>query len=241
MPFSPTRLSVSARCERRLALGALFVLLTLPLPAEILGARLLPATAPALVPALPPAPPPPLPPRPRPAPPTQTVPRTDSDSGGRWLRVEFPSIVLLLDDERLENWRRLPEGRRLPLEWVHRWTPGVHFGVGEARPELLPSLAAADWQAYRTHLRRLLGPRARYTTDDDSAANTDLARVLGQRTRVLAFDLAPLEPERPPIHVVEVAVELDGAVLLFRLDGPAPNVAAELRAFERLILRAERE
>lgn len=240
MPSSPIRRSDSARCERRLAGAALSLLLTLPLPAEILGARLLPAAAPSVAPIAPPAPPP-APPRPLPAPPTQTVPRTDTDSGGRWLRAEFPHLTLLLDDERLEHWSRLPTGRRLPLEWVHRWTPGVHFGVGEARREVLPSLDGADWLAYRAHLRRFLGPRARFTVDDDSAANTDLARVLGQRTRVLAFDLAPPEPDRPPIHVVEVAVELGGAVLLFRLDGPAPNVAAELRAFERLIIRAERE
>jgi hypothetical protein len=233
---------ISPRCEALARTAWVACALALPpLHANILGARPAPPAAPRL--AAPARPRPPgLNPRPAPPPPaTRVVARTDSDSGGRWLRVAFPTCTVLLDDERLEAWQRVPVGRHLPLEWTHRWTRGVRFGVGLAPAGLLPDLGAPAWRAYRQHLEQLLGPRLTVTTDDDSVANPDLARILGRRTRVLAFEFPGPDPDSPPIRVVEVAVEFDDATLLFRLDGPAANVGAELRAFERLVTRTEQE
>jgi hypothetical protein len=171
---------------------------------------------------------------------TRIIPHETTDSHGRWLAVEFPSGAIWLNDVLLEDWRRIRPAQRHQIEWRHRWLPAVRFGVSEAPPALLSSLAEPNWRAYLERLRREHGARIQLAVDDDTMAHADLVRIFGARTRVLVYDLAPLPGEDRPSRVMEIAVDFGAHVLVFSCDGPADHVREARRAFERLVTRAER-
>lgn len=179
-------------------------------------------------------------PRPAAVPALRVVPRHDDDQPGRWLQIDFHALALRLDAEQLSEWTRHAAPQRYALEWTHRWSPEVRLGVADAPRHLLPNLEDAAWKTYLAQLRREFGSRFQLALDDDSATRGDAVRILGGRTRVLRYDLAPEMPNQPPQRVTQIFVATDRGVLVFACEGPPRSVAGVDFAFESLLIRAER-
>ncbi len=178
-------------------------------------------------------------PAPAPAPPTRLVGSPNEDAGTRAVLVPTAGGGLLLDEERLSNWTRAPVAERYSYEWTNRWLAGVRLGLAEAPATVLTGLDDAPWRSYLAALRREHGARLRVAVDDDSDRNRDMVRVLGGRTRVLDFELAPATPDEPPRRVVQVCAQHGNRIVVFSIEGPARTVASAVRGFESLVTRIE--
>ncbi|WP_069962529.1 hypothetical protein [Lacunisphaera limnophila] len=170
--------------------------------------------------------------------------RYDEDRGQlAFTQLRFPAVNLVIDNERLDDWRKVEKPARYALEWTGRWSADLVLGFGELPATNFPvPLDAAAWNTYVGSLRAQYGTRLRLFCNDDSDTNPQMLRpLLGGRTRVLEYEIAPEKPAEPVRRVLQVFMVTPRGVLVAGYEGPAAIVLQFKQTFASLLMSMEAE
>ncbi len=118
-----------------------------------------------------------------------------------------------------DHWHIEREGP-YSLNLSNRWSPEVAAYVAWfPTGTFLSSLDEPAWRGYLRGIGGMAGSPRRFEFNDDSQANGQMLQVLGRRTRLLAYEDAANE-ESPAVAHMQVAVDLQGGILVFGMHGP---------------------
>lgn len=137
----------------------------------------------------------------------------------RNLVLASPTVTLQIPVEAMEAFVSAEEpSGRYGFELVHKFNPTAVVGVTAVRnSSFLRDLDTPSWNAYLGSLGG--APNARLVTNDDSAANANVLRILGGRTRVLEYRYSGEEPEDPVRSVLQIFCDLsNGPLIIFTLE-----------------------
>ncbi len=158
----------------------------------------------------------------------------------RYIEFSGAAYPIQVPFDAMESWipSEDPSGR-FTYELTHKFDDRARFGLTAVRrTSFLRDLDTASWNAYLGSLGDL--PNPRLITNDDSAANTQMIRVLGGRTRVLEYRFDG-EAENDPVRsVLQVFSDLGtGPIIIFTLECDSfvlPEIGPD---FENLVIAFE--
>lgn len=154
----------------------------------------------------------------------------------RNLVLASPMVTIQLPVEAMESWVAAAEpSGKYGYELVHKFDATAIGGVSAVRnSSFLRNLDTPHWNAYLGSLGS--APNARLVTNDDSATNANVIRILGGRTRVMEYRFSGEEAEDPVRAVLQIFTDLpDGPVVVFTLECDARSIAELGADFEVLV------
>lgn len=148
---------------------------------------------------------------------------------------------MLVENNRIEDWRRIEPPGRYGIEWHSRWAPELVFGLAQLPTTSFPvPLPQSSWNNYLRALRLQYGARLKLLCDDSSLANPDILRPLaGGHTRVLDYTLAGEKPEQPTRRIVQVFMCAPQVVVVAGWEGPETLVSESLATYKSLLMSLE--
>jgi hypothetical protein len=137
----------------------------------------------------------------------------------RYVVLASSPLTIQLPYDAMESWDRSiePTGR-FGYEFTHKFYGSARAGITAVRnSSFLPDLDIPNWNAYLGSLGD--APNARLITNDDSAINNRMIRILGGRTRILEYRFSGEEPDDPVRSVVQIFTDLrNGPLVIFSLE-----------------------
>ena len=137
----------------------------------------------------------------------------------RYLVLSSSPLTIQLPFEAMEYWVQSedPSGR-FAVEFEHKFDNRTRAGVTAVRnSSFLRNLDTPNWNAYLGSLGG--APNARLVTNDDTATNGNVIRILGGRTRILEYRYSGEEPEDPVRSVLQIFTDLEnGPLVIFTLE-----------------------
>ena len=135
----------------------------------------------------------------------------------------------------LDDWRIIPAGP-YSLNLTNRWhTDVIAYVAWFPSGSFLSTLEDEAWHGYLRGITRQHQGKLAFEFNDDTHRNSQMLQVMGQRTRLLAYETRPEDQEEPPEARLQVAVEFDGGIIVIGMQGPPRSLMQCRLQFSRLV------